>query len=262
MASQEARSDPSVKDAPPPATAFRAVAAFALDGDLRFLSHHDEVRLLTRALVRARWPIAYTAGFNPRARIVLPLPRSVGMASECQLMIVWLREQRCPAELADSLAATLPRGAALQGVTTPVPRGMPHARSTSYEVRLELEDGKKLAARIQRLLACEQLCVERGFGPKRPKRRVDIRPYIEMLTTDGVELRMRQVFEAQRTARPSEIITELGLDADVYNSRVRRVVVEWDMELAGPTARPATPERNSFAHQEKGTRKGTDPIRP
>ena len=193
---------------------------------------------------------------------MLPLPRSVGMASDCQRVIVCLREPRCPAELADSLAAPLPNGAALHSVTAPVPRGMPHARSASYEVRLELEDGKKVSARIQRLLACEQLWVERGFGPKRPKRRVDIRPYIAIVTTDGVDLRMRQVFVAQRTARPSEIITELGLDADAYNSRVRRVAVEWDMELAGPTARPASPERTSFAHEEKGTRKKTDPIRP
>ena len=39
--------------------ACRAVAlCFALDGALRFLSHHDELRMLTRALRRARWPLA------------------------------------------------------------------------------------------------------------------------------------------------------------------------------------------------------------
>ncbi|MBU0616609.1 MAG: DUF2344 domain-containing protein, partial [Planctomycetes bacterium] len=42
-------------------TGRHAVACcFALGGDLRLLSHHDELRMLARALRRAGWPLAYS----------------------------------------------------------------------------------------------------------------------------------------------------------------------------------------------------------
>ncbi len=69
--------------APCGAGRLRAALEFALAGDLRFLAHHDELRLLTRALVRAGWPLAYSQGFNPRPRLVLPLPRGNWRSSSC-----------------------------------------------------------------------------------------------------------------------------------------------------------------------------------
>ena len=81
-----------------------ATMCYSLDGDLRFISHHDELRMLVRALTRARWPLAYSQGFNPKPRVVIPLPRSVGMASECVRATVQLKEPAATTELFDQLA--------------------------------------------------------------------------------------------------------------------------------------------------------------
>ena len=214
---------------------FRVALEFAVEGDLRFLSHHDELRMLARALVRARWPVAYTQGYNPLPRLVLPLPRSLGIAAAAQLALVDLEGERPTEELFHSLHAALPAGYRLQRVV-PAAAGMPHARAVTYEVALDPEDVGPVQARLPRLLDRTTWVVERSQRPGKPTQHIDIRPYIREVELEGRVLRLHLAIESQRTARPAEILTELGLTAETYNHRVRRVAVQWDIELAGPTA--------------------------
>ena len=230
---------PTAASAPLACGRFRVAVEYAIGGDARYISHHDELRALTRVLARAAWPLTFSQGFNPHPRVVLPLPRSVGSASECQLMLVDLREPRAGRELAESLAAALPDGLSLVRVTAPAPQAVPQARTCTYEIELEAIDARNITPRVCRILAADRLWVARGFGPDKPTRKVDIRPYIDALVIAGTVLRIRLRFETQRTARPSEVLAELGLDHEVYAGRLRRVDIAWDRTLAGPTARPA-----------------------
>jgi radical SAM-linked protein len=223
---------------------------FSIDGDLRYISHRDELRLLARALQRAGWPVAYSQGFNPQPRRVLPLPRSVGTASTCEWAVVELSE-RCPTgPLYRSLAAALPAGCRLQRVVALTNRAKPQPRRTVYDIELEAEHAVQAGPRIAGLLAAERLDVERTYGPGKPPRAINIRPYIETVTLGDRTLSMRLTFVRQRTARPTEVLTKLRLPADAYKHRVRRVEVEWNIGLAGQAAWPASPERNNVGQEE------------
>lgn len=225
---------------------------FALDGDLRFLSHHDELRVLARALTRARWPLAYSRGFNPLPRLVLPLPRRVGTASDCEWAVVELCETRPVELLHDSLAAVLPAKCRLRQVVTLPSRAKPHPRRVVFTIDLEPEHATIAESRIADLPAAETLTVDRAYGPGKPTRAIDIRPYIEKVTLDGRTLSMRLAFVDQRTARPSEVLTALTLPASAYDHRWRQVEVEWDIVLAGPSHWPPDTERKYIAHEEDG----------
>jgi radical SAM-linked protein len=218
---------------PQPAVRSRVAIRFSIDGDLRYLSHRDEVRMLARALTRAGWPVAYTRGFNPRPRVVLPLPRSVGTASTCEWAFVELSESRAAEQLHGDLAAALPAGCHLQRVLTLTDRAKPQPHCTACAVELEAEHAAQVGGRIAALLAAERLMVERTYGPGKPSRVINIRPYIETITLGDRTLSMRLVFADQRTARPTEVLTTLRLPVDAYKHRVRRVEVEWNIELAG-----------------------------
>jgi hypothetical protein len=54
----------------------------------------------------------------------------------------------------------------------------------------------------------------------------------------------------QGSARPTEILTALGIVAGEHDRGIRRTEVEWDIELTGPTQWPAAPERNQFGQEE------------
>ncbi|GAG44513.1 unnamed protein product, partial [marine sediment metagenome] len=169
---------------------------------LRFISHHDELRMLARALTRAGWPIAYSQGFNPQPRLTLPLPRSVGVASACEWAVVELNEAQAVEKLRESLAATLPTGCDLQHLVALATRATPHPRRALYTVELEPEHATHLGPRLAEVLAAKTLTIERSSAPGKPSRTIDIRPYIETLTLEGRTLSMRLAFMAQRTARP------------------------------------------------------------
>ena len=228
----------------------RVAIQFSIDGDLRFVSHRDELRLLTRALARARWPVAYSQGFNPQPRVVLPLPRSVGTASTCEWAVVVLNESRATERLQRSLAAALPSGCCLQRVVTLATRATPHAQRARYTVELDPADTRGIQPRIEELLRAVTLDIERGYGAKKPSRAINIRPYIETVTLDGRTLSMQLTFTGQRTARPIELLTALSLPSTEYGHRIRRVQVEWDIELAGPTGRSPSAERNNVGQEE------------
>jgi len=57
-------------------------ARFTKSGRLRFLGHLDLMRTLLRALRRARVPLVYSRGFNPKPRVALGPALSVGIESE------------------------------------------------------------------------------------------------------------------------------------------------------------------------------------
>lgn len=231
-------------------TCVRAALEYTLDGDLRFLSHHDELRWLLRALVRAAWPLAYSHGYNPKPRVVIPLPRSVGCVARSQVALVDLARLAHPQDLHDTLARQMPRTCVLHSVAIPASRKTPHAQVVAYELPIDAGDRARLPARVADLLARESAIVQRTFGPRRPAEPIDIRPYINSLELDGLVLRMELAFREQRTARPSEVITKLGLARDAYEHRLRRVHVQWDLELSGPSSRPVAHERKTLDYEE------------
>lgn len=242
-----------------PAQRVTVAAIYAVDGDLRFLSHHNEMRLLARAVIRARWQVSYTEGFNPLPRVRIPLPRSVGMASSCQLALIDLLSPAPARDLFAQLAATLPAESTLLEVSGPIPgRRAPQPLSISYELALPAEgdddssavDLAALAERIDAVRQAESLLVQRTFGPDKPASTVDVRPYLAALTLQDRVVRMVLSYEQQRTARPTEIIQSLGLAEQDFAHRVRRVRVDWDKELRGHDVWPPTSERNHFGQEE------------
>lgn len=235
---------------PPRPAAFAVAVHFALRGDLRYLAHHDEMRMLTRALVRAGWPVCYSGGFNPKPRIHFPLPRNLGVASEAELAVVDLRESRSAAALAESLAAALPEGCALLRIEAPAPCRAPAAEAVEYALPLAEPDAQRVAPRIAALLAQPQLVIERSFGPDKPTRRVDIRPFVNAIVLDGARLHLRVRVEQQRSARPAEILSCLGLDAAAYECAVCRVAVEWRTERPAAPRAPAANEGNELVQEE------------
>ncbi len=242
---------PETPAVPPPEVARRgALCVYAIGGDLRYLAHHDELRMLTRALVRAEWPLSWTQGFNPRPRLSIVLPRSVGTAADGQVARVELVADAAPGDLFARLAGQLPAGCTLERVVVPAPRAKPRPVVAVYEVEVEPRDWAGLPERGAALLARAEVVVPRRLGPGRPVRAVDLRPGIESVDwTDGV-LRMRLRAGVQPAARPSEIITELGLDRGSYVHRLRRVAVQWDTELWGPGSALATSERIELGEEE------------
>lgn len=219
-----------------------AAMRLAITGDLRFLSHHDELRLLNRALLRADWPLAWSEGFNPIPRITAPLPRGLGSASLDDLFVVELSEPWPARRLFETLAPTLPDDCRLLRIEAGVAGKGYAAHAVTYTIRL-IEPPSDLADRIGAFLSAREVITQRDFGPDKPRRPIDIRGYVEELeeTTDG--LRLTATFDGQRSVRPNEILEALGLAP--HDAAATRERIQWTKEPAGLDVWPPTERTQS-----------------
>ena len=62
-------------------------------GNLQYISHLDLVRTMNKIIVRARLPLWYTEGFNPKPKMVFAAPLSTGTESLCEYMDLRLTEK-------------------------------------------------------------------------------------------------------------------------------------------------------------------------
>jgi radical SAM-linked protein len=213
---------------------------FRIGGWLRFLSHAETMRVFQRACTRAGVPVRYSAGFNPHPRLSLPLPRTVGMMSDDEMLVVRLSgeggaagefsDQAYAAQTRRVLQETLPADIEIVSVESIEGGASPQARLVDALFVLrsdrlpELVD--RLDRRIQAVLASEQLIVERRV-PDQKARHVDVRPFLESIPRTGDRITVRCRVTAAGAVRIEEIMHLLELEREDLAAPVRRTAVEW-----------------------------------
>jgi len=82
---------------------------FSRSGALIWLGHLDMMRTMERSLRRAKLPISYSKGFNPRPELVFALPAGVGIATKRDYVDVFLSEPVATEQFLSRLSTTVPR---------------------------------------------------------------------------------------------------------------------------------------------------------
>lgn len=206
---------------------YRWAFFYSVDGDLQFISHHDTLRLFQRVLARAQVPVRYTRGFNPHPRIMIPLPRPVGIASEVEVMVVETDGTIDVDETLGRLASRMPLGLRMTGGR----RLAPGERLEPCSVRYRLELGEPpscgLETSVRRILDSDEIVVQRMNPGERQPRSIDVRSYLADMRVDGEVVEFTLRVTGSGTAKPAEIAALLGFDAGSISHRIRRLEIEW-----------------------------------
>ncbi len=209
----------------------RGTIDFVIDGDLRFLSHQEMLRMFARSCARAQVPVRHTEGFNPHPRISLPLPRPVGIASDAERVVIDLAEAIAPATMLDLLAAQMPEGIAMHQarMLQTGERCIPCA--ASYQASIVNMDPDELASRADRLLEFAPIAHQRFVHKTGATVRVDLRPFIDQIDVTDTHVRFKMYITGGGAAKPSEICQALGFDGQHVNHLIRRTEIEWRQTL-------------------------------
>jgi radical SAM-linked protein len=225
---------------------------FAKGKEIKYISHLDLMRLWERVLRRARVPLAYSLGFNPRPKIAIAAALPVGFTSRGEVMDVVLERRLSPRDFARRLVSQLPAGLELLSVEEVYPK-LPslqsQVRAAEYRVTVawdrarEEMGGKLLTEQVRQLLTAESL------PRQRRGKDYDLHPLIEALWVEGKEpdgwvLGMRLRAGAQGTGRPDEVLDALGL-AEVVHAVRRERLLFGSASSQGANTRP--PHRSSSA---------------
>ncbi len=214
----------------------RYLLRFSILGDLRFISHRDTMRLFERALLRARLPVQYSEGFNPRVRLSLPLPRSVGIAARNEVLIFGAKAEIDSDEALERMRLQSPAGMDIRSLAPLEAQKPPQPVRAVYELDLASDsqesdrpDSIALTRAVEELRRSEAWPIERASSgrPNSGRREIDLRAGIEDI--DLQETRLRMILHVRQTGspRPAEILTALGLSAEHWTHRLTRMRVDF-----------------------------------
>lgn len=199
---------------------------FRKEGPTRFIGHLDLARTLERSLNRARIPMSYSQGFNPRPRMQMATALPLGYTSACELADIWLQEAMDPDTARQQMMVRMAPGIHVWQVTeAPLkePALQTQTADSTYEVTLlDPTDLDRLQRRIAALLAADSLPRERRDKP------YDLRPLLLDLALiepagDLTRLEMRLMLREGKTGRPDEVLEALELDP--LAARIHRTAI-------------------------------------
>jgi radical SAM-linked protein len=150
---------------------------YAKRGRLRFTSHRD----FSRAIQRARVPMAYSSGFNPHPRISYAGASPTGAASEAEYLEIGLARVVDPDELARALDDSLPAGLDVLEVVPSAGGSLADLlEASSWEISVTDVALETLQGAVAKLLDTPEVLVERMT--KKGLRTFDVRASIASLT--------------------------------------------------------------------------------
>lgn len=220
---------------------------FAVEGDLRFLSHRDCARAMERLAARAALPLRFSQGFNPHPALALICPRPVGVASRDDLAVIALVEPMAPDSILRAVNAEAPPGMRFLRACRLAGGRAPRARAARYEWPVPPDRRAGLEARLRQFRAAESAPVRRrrSAGPGRqdgPAVTIDLKPLAPEIALEGDRLRWVLAPVKDTWARPGEVLEALGLDAQADLAGVVRTAVDYEFEPA-----PSPPDGPSKA---------------
>jgi radical SAM-linked protein len=184
---------------------------FTKTGKMRFLSHHDLMRLFERALRRTGLPLRMTEGYNPHPVIAFPTALGLGIESLDEILEFELSSWTAPRQIEKSLGEQLPEGMGVRSAEAFDRKQRSYVAYVEYEASCAGQtDG--LADRIRDFLALKECPVERVSD--KGSKTVEIRQYVLALEADGELVYLRVRITDQGTAKPEEILRSIGLKID------------------------------------------------
>ncbi len=209
------------------------ICRFAKGEEVKYISHLDLMRALERGMRRARLPLAYSEGFNPRPRVSYASALSVGHTSEAELLAFALTQPMDPSEARKALNANLAQGLQiLQAWARP-----PHKPKASlgdidtaeYAVRVEGPlQGLDLRARAAAVMAQPELRIARVRD--KATKELDLRPLVGEIAVveanaDRAELHLRLRTGSAGGAKPEEVLAALGVQGRQFRIAVHRAAL-------------------------------------
>jgi radical SAM-linked protein len=214
------------------------VIKFKIGGSLRFLSHAETLKLFQRACVRTGIDMQYSRGFNPRPKMSLPLPRTVGVKSEDDVLCLRVNRDLNGPQLDDyrsrieaRIAVQLPDGCELLSVEVAEADVSFQPTSATYILSVTpdfIDRGGKSV--IERLMQSNTCNLQRRMNPKNPKvKNVNVRPFLKSIEINDRQIMVECKISPGGTIRVEEILKLLELDEDMFTAPITRTSVRWQV---------------------------------
>lgn len=189
-------------------------------GNLQYISHLDLVRTMNKIIVRAKLPLWYTEGFNPKPKMIFAAPLSVGTESVTEFVDIRLSEKIDPQEALRRINENMT--ADMQAVSCYYPeRKLTELKWLSYSIVIKTAGAdKQMAQKCESALLSDVVEVQKKTKSGDMKT-VDIRPLIKSasaVVSDG-KIRINCVLCADQSSflNPEYVIDALKTKCNILS---------------------------------------------
>lgn len=142
--------------------------------EVKYISHLDFIRAFEHALRRARIPVQYSEGFNPRPRMSFGSAVGVGVTSDDEKIVLELAAHMASKDVRDALNSVLPRGIEVLEAEV-LPEGTKRIATTGSQFRLTVRgDAAAIHKAVDELLESKEIPVTRTRENR--TKNIDLRP--------------------------------------------------------------------------------------
>ena len=181
---------------------------FTKTGRMRFLSHHDLMRLFERALRRTGLPLRMTEGYNPHPVIAFPTALGLGIESLDEILEFELTSWTSPKGIEKALGEQLPEGVTVSSAEAFDRKQRSFVNFVEYQASCPGQV-EGIADRIRAFLALKECPVERVSD--KGSKTVEIRQYVMALDAEKDHVYLRIRITDQGTAKPEEVLRSVGV---------------------------------------------------
>ena len=191
---------------------------FKKGGSLQYVSHLDLVRTMHKVIVRARLPLWYTEGFNPKPKMIFAAPLSIGTESVCEFMDIRMNERIDPAEAMARINANMTEEMQITEAYYPESK-FTELKWMSYRITIRPADFScELVDRVNAALSADVIEVQR----KNSEEMTNIRPLIKSATAaaEGESIVINATLSADPSAflNPEYLVKALRLSCGILTS--------------------------------------------
>jgi len=205
---------------------------FAKEGRLKYISHLDINRAMSRALKRAQIPLWYTEGFNPHPYMSFSLPLSLGVESLCESVDLRITGDISNDEIKKRMNSVLPDGLRIIDVYDDF-RDCSEIAYSDYVYKFLFEDNEAALDKIKAVLNCDEILALKKSkkGRKRVLKETNIKPFIDKFSisirNDYIVLNIRLLAGTEKNLNPSLLFDTIIrlIDTDFQWKSISRIAL-------------------------------------
>lgn len=153
-------------------------------GSLQYISHLDLVRTMSKIITRAKLPLWYTEGFNPKPKMIFAAPLSIGTESVCEFMDLRLVDDISPEEAKARLNANMTDEMQVIDAYYTEDK-LTELKWLSYSIDITTDNASvELAQSCERALLADEVLVKKKAKPWEEAPTVNIRPLIKEISAE------------------------------------------------------------------------------
>lgn len=181
---------------------------FSKTGRLKYISHLDINRAMSRALKRAQIPLWYTEGFNPHPYMSFSLPLSLCVESLCESVDLRIIGDITNDEIKNRLNNVLPQDIKIVDVYDDF-RDNSEIVYSDYVYKFEFKDNEAAFEKIKNVLSSDEIiALKKGKqGRKRVMKETNIKSFIDKysisIRNDVIVLNIRLLAGPKKNLNPS-----------------------------------------------------------